>query len=192
MSGDDRQKWDARYRTRGPDSAAPSAFLVSLADQLPIRGRALDVAGGAGRNALWLARRGLAVTLVDVSEAGLDLARAAAGKTGVAVQLVAADLDAEPLPAGPFDVVVCVDYLRRELFPVFAAALAPRGLLVFQQATRANLQRHAHPSARFLLDDGELPALLRGLALEIVRHEEGWAGPAGAERHEARLLARKV
>ena len=192
MSEGDRQKWDARHGTRGPEATAPSAFVVSLSDALPTRGRALDVAGGSGRNALWLARRGLAVTVVDVSQVGLELARAAAGAAGVDLQLVAADLDIEPLPSGPFDVIVCVDYLRRELFAAFAAALVPGGLLTFQQATRSNLQRHAHPSARFLLDDAELPSLLRGLSLEIIRHEEGWLGALGAERHEARLLARKV
>lgn len=50
----DREKWNARYREEGPPSP-PSPFLVGLDDLLPRRGRALDVAGGTGRHALWLA-----------------------------------------------------------------------------------------------------------------------------------------
>jgi tellurite methyltransferase len=62
--------------------------------------------------------------------------------------------------------------------------LAPDGLLVFAQPTRSNLQRHPHPSARFLLEDGELPRLLQGL--EVVSYSEGWTDEG---RHEARLVA---
>jgi SAM-dependent methyltransferase len=188
MSTADREKWDARYRGQGPESTTPSEFLTSLGAVLPARGRVLDVAGGAGRNALWLARRGLDVTVVDISSEGLALAGAAAKAAGVSLALVAADLEQEPLPAGPFDLVTSFYFLRRELFPSFTQVLAPGGLLVYVQPTRSNLERHARPPAGFLLEDGELPGLLRGL--EILRYEEGWsAGPEG--RHEARLVARR-
>jgi SAM-dependent methyltransferase len=197
MSEADREKWDARYRERGPESRVPSPFLTSLADTLPRRGRALDVAGGAGRHALWLAAHGLDVTLVDISQAGLEIARADAAAAGQTLTLVRADLERDPLPPGPFDVVVSCYFLRRELFPAFPGVLAPGGLLVFVQPTMANLQRHARPPAPFLLEDGELPRLLRGL--EIIRYDEGWFGEAGEKpgqdpheaRHEARLLARR-
>jgi SAM-dependent methyltransferase len=190
MSDADRDKWDARYRERGAESSAPAAFLTSLAELLPRRGRALDVAGGAGRHAVWLAQRGLEVTLVDVSREGLALAEAAARAAGVTLSLQTADLEVEPLPPGPFDLVVSYYFLRRELFAAFPGVLAPGGLLVFVQPTRANLQRHARPPAPFLLEDGELPGLVRGL--EVVHHEEGWfPHPAEEPRHEARLLARR-
>jgi SAM-dependent methyltransferase len=188
MSDADRQKWDTRYRTQGAESSTPAEFLVSLDELLPRRGRALDVAGGAGRNALWLARRGLDVTLADISAEGLALARAAAAEAALPLSLVAADLETAPLPAGPFDLIVSCYYLRRELFAAFPGALAPGGLLVYVQPTRSNLERHPRPPAPFLLEDGELPRLIGDL--EIVRYEEGWS--AGEEpRHEARLLARK-
>jgi tellurite methyltransferase len=186
MSDADRAKWDERYRSKGPESSEPLSFLTSLV--LPAPGRALDVAGGAGRNALWLARRGWAVTIVDVSAEGLGLARAAAGD--LPLELVCADLERDPLPPGPFDLIVSSYFLRRELFAAFSAVLAPGGLLVYVQPTRSNLQRHARPPAGFLLEDGELPSLVRGL--EIVRYEEGWFGEGDEARHEARLIARKV
>jgi tellurite methyltransferase len=185
MSAADREKWDARYRQQGPGTSPPSAFLTSL--ELPPVGRALDVAGGTGRNALWLARQGWRVTIVDVSAEGLALARAAAGE--LPVELVVADLEQEPLPAGPFDLVVSSHFLRRELFAAFPTVLAPGGLLVYVQPTRSNLQRHARPPAGFLLEDGELPSLVRDL--EIVHHDEGWSTDAGEPQHLARLVARK-
>jgi SAM-dependent methyltransferase len=183
MATGDRERWDARWAAA--PAADPAQFLIELADLLPTAGAALDVAGGAGRNAVWLARRGLAVTLVDVSPVALAQARAAAARAGVPLALVERDLETAPLPPGPFGLVVCLDFLQRALFPALAAALAPGGLLVFAAATRRNLERHPHPSARFLLDDGEAPRLVRGL--EILRAAEGWFG----DRHEARLAARR-
>ncbi len=70
--------------------------------------------------------------------------------------------------------------------------LIPKGVLhsvrnlVFVQPTKSNLQRHERPSARFLLEDGEVPRLVQGL--EILSYEEGWLEE---DRHEARIVARK-
>ena len=186
MSDADRAKWDARYRDRGPETTEASPFLARLGDLLPRRGRALDVAGGAGRNAVWLARRGLDVTLADVSLVGIALAREAARAAGVRVETIATDLERDPLPAGPWDVVLSFHFLRRELFSDFPRVLAPGGLLVYVQPTRRNLERHDRPPAGFLLEDAELPSLVQGL--EPVSYEEGWLDEG---RHEARMVARK-
>src|SRR5688500_11210192 len=99
MTGD-RQSWNQRWRERGDVATPPSSFVLSQAHHLPTRGRALDVAGGAGRHAVWLAARGLDVTLVDVAEAGLDLAARRAAADGVELTLVRTDLDHEDLPPG--------------------------------------------------------------------------------------------
>jgi SAM-dependent methyltransferase len=183
MSEDDRQRWNARYREPTP-GREPAGFLRSLADQLPTTGRALDVAGGVGHDALWLARRGLDVTLVDISDVALEHAAAAAREAGVALRTQRVDVESEPLPPGPYDMVLCLNFLWRPLFAEFSRVLAPGGLLVFAQPTRGNLQRHPHPSARFLLEEGELPRLVRGL--ELVSYTEGWTDEG---RHEARLVA---
>ncbi|WP_163994850.1 class I SAM-dependent methyltransferase [Pyxidicoccus caerfyrddinensis] len=184
MSEEDRQRWNTRYR-EPQEAREPSAFLRSLADLLPVTGRALDVAGGTGREALWLARRGLDVTLLDISEVALERASEDARAAGVGLRTQRLDVEVEPLPPGPFDVVLCLNFLWRPLFAGFPKVLAPGGLLVFAQPTRSNLQRHAHPSARFLLEDGELPGLLHGLT--CVSYTEGWTEEG---RHEARLVAR--
>ena len=187
MSDDDRQTWDARYRAAAPaETMPPSSLVTELDSLLPRRGRALDLAGGRGRQAIWLAQRGLDVTLVDVSGVGLELAGKAAESAGAAVKCEQVDLAAAPFPAGPWDLILSFHYLQRSLFGEFPKALAPGGLLVFVQPTKRNLERHARPSARFLLEEGELKGLVQGL--EIVRYDEGWLQEG---RHEARIVARK-
>jgi tellurite methyltransferase len=186
MAETDRQRWDARYRERGPGHPEPSPFLLSLDALLPRRGRALDVAGGTGRHALWLARRGLDVTLADLSPVALEVARSAATAVGSPLRTLAVDLEAEPFPAGPWDLVVIVDFLWRPLFDVVPSALAAGGLLVVAHPTDSNLQRHSQPGPRHLLRDGELLGLVHGL--EVIRAEEGWTEGG---RHEARLVARR-
>jgi tellurite methyltransferase len=184
VPGDDRERWNARHRDE--DVRDPSPFLLGLDALLPRRGRALDVAGGAGRHALWLARRGLHVTLADVSDVALARAAHDARAEGLAVETLQIDLEAEPLPRGPWDVILCAYFLHRPLFLAFAAELAPGGWLLVAHATRSNLQRHPRPGPAHVLEDGELPALVPGL--QLVRYEEGWLESG---RHEARLVARK-
>jgi SAM-dependent methyltransferase len=186
MSVEDRILWDRRWRQGTHGSKDMSPFLTSLDALLPRTGSALDVAGGRGWNALWLARRGLAVTLVDVSPVALALARERAEAEGLPLTTLERDLGEAPLPPGPFALVTCFHFLRRPLFPDMAAVLAPGGLLVVEIATRRNLERHASPSERFLVEEGELPGLVVGL--EVLSHDEDWR-PSG--RHEARLVARR-
>lgn len=195
MSTADRERWDARWsERRGEPPAAPSRLVTALDPLLPRAGRALDLAGGAGRHAVWLALRGLAVTLADVSPVALELARAAADRAGVALEPLALDLDEvdagrAPFPAGPWELVLCFHCLWRPLPARAASALAPGGLLLWVQPTARNLERHEHPSARFLLAEGELARLSAAVpALEVLRLDEGWSVEG---RHEALLLARR-
>jgi len=182
----DRTKWDGLYRASAP-LFTPSPILEGLDAVLPRRGRALDLAGGTGRNALALAQRGLDVTLADISPFGLELAGAEAERTGLQLSTVAVDFEEDPPPAGPWDLILVFHYLHRPLFTLYPTLLAPGGLLVVVHPTRSNLERHSKPGPRFLLDDGELPGLVP--SLEIVQYDEGWHDDG---RHEARLVARRA
>lgn len=188
MSQRDREKWDARYASGSHEAGAVSTFLRAKAAALPGSGRVLDVAGGAGRNALWLAERGLEVTLVDVSPVGLQLAQRRAAERGVRLTTAALDLEVEPLPAGPWDAIVSVLYLQRGLFRQFHDRLAPGGLLFFLQPTTTNLERHPRPPRSFLLEPGELARLIAQTALEVIELDESWSATG---HHEARLVARR-
>src|SRR5262245_4480723 len=129
MSLFDRQKWDTKYSAEVAPRE-PSAIFQELSRHLPTNGRALDVAGGAGRNAIWLARRGLDVTIADVSARGLALASERAAEAGVRITTAVADLQDGPFPTGPWDLILSVCYLWRPLFEIYPHALAPGGLLV--------------------------------------------------------------
>ncbi|MCH9685395.1 MAG: class I SAM-dependent methyltransferase [Deltaproteobacteria bacterium] len=191
MSGGDRDRWNAKYRASGHRRGTPAATLLELAERLPKAGRALDIAGGTGADAAWLAQRGLSVTLVDVSEVALGLAVESAARAGVDFAVVQADLTIDPLPPGPWDLVLCNHFVQRDLLPAVVQALAQDGLLLWVHPTVDNLARHPRPSRRFLLDTGEAVALVTQAGLEVVWHDEGWAGTEPTARHLARVLARR-
>ena len=186
MAQTDRNRWDDRYRSRPFVPRPPDPFLLKIADQLPTAGRALDLAGGDGRHAIWLARRGLQVTIADISEVALAQARAAARAAALAVDTVAVDFEAESPPPGPWDLIVCVLYLDRPLLATIQTLLAPGGLFVFVQPNRSNLERHTH-AAGYLLEPGEAPSLLPGMRL--LRYDECWDERG---QHEARILATRA
>lgn len=131
----DRVAWDERYRSRdlvwGVD---PNRFLAEETGALE-PGRALDLACGEGRNALWLAGRGWQVTAVDFSGVAIERARSLARDRGLTVDWVEADVVGWKAPAEAFDLVVML-YLhlpaeqRRRVVLDARAALAPGGTLL--------------------------------------------------------------
>jgi SAM-dependent methyltransferase len=140
----DSDAWDARYAaTELLWSAEPSRFLVAqVSDLAP--GRALDVACGEGRNAIWLAEHGWEVTGVDFSPVALDKARRLADGRGVTVRWLLADAVTDALEPAAFD-LVAVFYLqlpseqRRAAFAAAARAVAPGGTLLVVGHDTTNL-----------------------------------------------------
>src|SRR5512141_950311 len=79
----DSDAWDRRYAdTELVWSETPNQFVAEQLADLP-PGRAVDLAAGEGRNAIWLARRGWEVTAVDFSQVALDKGRRLAGDTPI-------------------------------------------------------------------------------------------------------------
>lgn len=148
----------------------PSSWITRFAHLLPDGGSVLDLACGSGRHARWLAARGLAVTAVDRD------AEAIAALTGLpGIEALAADLEGAPWPlAGRrFDGIVVTNYLHRPLWPLLAAALAPRGMLLYETFMAGN-ERFGKPSRPdFLLQPGELLEVCRQQGLQVVAYEAG-------------------
>lgn len=186
MAEADRERWDRIHREGGHTDGGPPTWLEELDAELPRAGRALDVASGAGRLALFWAKRGLETLAIDVSGEGLARAREAAARAGLPLATRALDLEHDPLPDGPFAAISCFHYLQRDLFPKLVERLAPGGVLACEIATVRNLERNAKPSRRFLLEPNELLRLCA--PLEIVAYREGWH----AERCDAHILARRT
>lgn len=172
----DRRAWDERYA--GAElvwSAEPNRFLAEEVGHL-LPGRALDVACGEGRNAVWLAERGWAVTGVDFSGVALDKGRQLAERRGVAVDWVEADVVADDLPAGPFELVaLCYLHLpaadRAAVTRRAASTVAPGGSLVMVAHARANLDRGfgGPQDPALLAEPDEVVADLDGTGLEVER-----------------------
>lgn len=182
MSQQDRERWNRRWAERAAPGE-PSPWVRAVCTRwLPVHGRALDVAGGAGRHSALLARHGLDVTLSDISDIG---ARIFEG-LGLPARIDLRDLEVDGLTPGPWDVVLDYHFLHRPLFPQVRRELADGGIFVFCQPTLRNLERHDHPSAQHLLAEGEILDLLGDL--EILEHDEGWNEEG---RHEARIVARR-
>src|SRR5207249_1356087 len=167
-----REDWNRRYAAaeRIHSAAAPNRFLVAeVADLAPAR--ALDLACGEGRNAVWLAERGWRVTGVDFAEVALEKAEQLAAARGVELGLVHADLLDWTPPAEAFDVVLWL-YLqlpptqRRLVLARAAAAVAPGGAFLLVAHDLENLaEGHGGPTDPEVLVTpeavaGELPGLL--------------------------------
>lgn len=187
MSDRDRDKWNRRYTDPSHAPGEPSRLLVDLQRFLPKTGRALDLAGGSGRHAIWLAQQGLQVTLADISRQALAIARQRAEQANVEIGAIEIDLDCDSIPTGPWDLILTFFYLCRPLFRRFPSVMSPTGRLIVVQPTLSNLQRHAKPPAEFLLDDGELPNLVEGL--EILHYQEGWSVEG---RHDAIIICQQL
>jgi SAM-dependent methyltransferase len=108
----ERERWNRRYAAadRMHASPVPNRFLVAEVADLP-PGTALDLACGAGRNAVWLAERGWRVTAVDFSDVALAMARDLASSRGVEIHWIEADVVAWT-PPPRVDDLVCVFYLQ--------------------------------------------------------------------------------
>ena len=185
------ERWNERY-TQGfvPFPDAPAPWLAAHRELLPGGGRALDVACGDGRNALYLARRGYAVDAIDASDVAIDALRAAARERELAVEPLVVDLEDEPLPPGPYDVVVTMNFLQRDLFGPLQAVLAPGGLLFYETLAEAHvtqLGRSFNPA--YLLEEGELLRAFEGL--DVIDHFEGVAERSGGARGVEAIVARR-
>jgi SAM-dependent methyltransferase len=149
-------------------SAGPNQFVAELTGHWP-PGRALDVACGEGRNALWLAEQGWDVLGVDFSPVAIDKARRAAEQRGADARFEVADVTALP-DLGEFDLVV-VAYLQlppAELETVLAALtrlVAPGGRLLVIGHHVDNLDRgYGGPASPEVLHDPRRVAEVIGAA----------------------------
>ena len=176
----DRDGWNERYRTAdlvwGADA---NCFVEQTLGAREPAGRALDLACGEGRNAIWLAKRGWAVTAVDYSDVAIERARKLAATEGVEVEWVCADLTSyEPDPEA-FALVV-ISYLqvgraeRRLVLAHTARALAPGGeLFMIGHALRNLMEGVGGPQDPLVLwDPDEISDELRAAGLRVERCEE--------------------
>ncbi len=191
MKEDAERYWDERYdREKAVPERGPAAFLVEHRHLLPPRGRALEVAMGTGRNALYLASLGYEVTGIDVSGVAVERCRQEAARRGLRIEAVQADLESYGLARAAYDIVIDFYYLQRDLAPQLEGALRPGGILVFESFTTEQRQFGWGPqNDEFLLRPGELRETFAGL--EVLVYREGLVQGDRGTKAVAGLVGRK-
>ena len=179
----DAAGWDARYAASELVwSAEPNQFVAEVCADLP-PGRALDLAAGEGRNAIWLAQRGWTVTATDFSGVGLDkgrqLAQQLSQHAGVADRIawVVADATTTDWPAEHDLVVIAylqlVEAERRAAVQRGFAALQPGGrfVLVAHDATNLTEGTGGPPDPTVLMTAEDVLIDLTGEPFDVLRAE---------------------
>ena len=133
---DKRQRWNERYASSGLTwSAGPNALFAEIAAEI-LPGRALDVATGEGRNALWLASQGWQVDAIDFSDVGIDKGRHIAAERSLELNWIVADVNTHAFAESVYD-LVAVLYLhtsaeeRAGWLPALIHAVKPGGSLIY-------------------------------------------------------------
>lgn len=182
--------WDERYSRGEHIIKEPMPLLRRVVDGLK-PGRALDLACGTGRHAIFLAERGWQVTAVDSSRVGIKLAKESARERNVKVDWRVADLERGEfeIEMEAYSLIGVFYYLQRDLFPQIRAGLSPGGIVI-AAIHLVNDETVAQPmNPAFLLQPGELRAEFRGW--EILHDYEGESTEDGHQRRTAELVARK-
>lgn len=200
----DADRWNARYLDQAKEDGGvpdPSRFdppevVVRLASHLPDQGLAVDLAGGNGGAALYFGQLGLDPVLVEVSDVAIAQASDRAAELDQPLQTLQFDVAGRTLGEvlanlgpGKLAVVSCFHYLERPLLASIAEDLPPGAVFMASIATTTNLERNERPAPRFLLEPGELLALVapgqdHG-GLTVLHWTEHW-NPG--EHHEAELV----
>ena len=189
---EDLERWDEKYRESefGPGQE-PSTILKKYIRLFP-KGRALDIAAGEGRNAIFLAEHGFEVDAVDISGVALNRARKLARARGVKIRTIVADLDRYPIPGDLFDLIVDFNFLDRRLISGIKRGLKKGGMVVFESylAEQKSIGLDGPSNPKYLLKPNELLRLFRDF--RILFYREGIFREGGSRKAIASLIAQKL
>lgn len=152
------ETWDKRYKTE--DFVYGTEPVVFLQDQIARlgNGKALCLAAGEGRNAVYLAQQGFDVLAVDISPKGLEKATRMARDRGVEIQTVVADLQEYDMGQSQYDLITDFYHYDPTLFPKVMAALKPGGKFILQNFSteQTATNRFGPRDPAYLVMSGEL------------------------------------
>jgi SAM-dependent methyltransferase len=187
----DIHDWDQRYRSgvrpaEDPE-ARPTPLLIDTANRLR-PGKALDLACGTGRNALWLAENGWRVTAVDGSPAAIGILRQRAAACSVTVDARIADLEHDEYRIEPstWDLIAICYYLQRDLLEPAKRGLVAGGVLI----AIAHISGPGEEPTYKRLRRGEMESYFHGW--DIFHRYEGEPNDPPHRRPVAEIVARKI
>jgi SAM-dependent methyltransferase len=150
-------RWNEKYRAASDSAPAePDELLVENQALLNRNALILDLACGAGANAIFAAQRGCRVVGVDASLEGLRIAARRARESAVTLSLLNADLESWRPPPNRFDLVMVFRYLDRALLPSLRLAIRPGGVVIYKTFNRNFLEHKPEMNPDYLLAPGEL------------------------------------
>jgi len=188
----DQRRWDKRFGRKefalGKES---NLFLKKHIHLLP-KGRALDVATGEGRNAVFLAQNGFEVDAVDISEKGLKKARKLAREKGVKINTFLVDLDQFQIEKERYDLIANFYFLKRRLIPKIRNGLKKGGTVVFETylLEHRTLATGGPKQAKYFLKPNEPLRLFKNFRIQFYR--EGIFREGGRRKAVASLIAEKI
>jgi len=152
-------------------SIQPVQLLVDNIDLFP-RGRALDVAMGNGRNAVYLAKKGFEVLGIDISPEAVKRSLDLAVKCGVSLRTRVVDLEQNShIEEKAYDLIICFNYLQRSLFPHIKEGLRTGGMVVYETFTVDQARFGKPKNPEYLLKHNELLRMF--LDFRVLRYYEG-------------------
>jgi tellurite methyltransferase len=178
--------WDRRYGSGDEPEWAPTPLVIETAEKLKA-GRALDLACGTGRNALWLAQQGWSVTAADGSAKAIDVLRRRAEAKAVQIDARVADLEKDEYRVQPcaWDLIAICYYLQRDLLEPAKLGVVPGGVLM----VIVHISEVGEEPSRFQMRPGELVTYVAGW--EILHGYEGAPRDSAHARAVAEIVARK-
>jgi SAM-dependent methyltransferase len=167
--------WDLKYEEGLPSLTKPDPFFLAAYEafvypSFPNAGTVLDLAGGLGRHALWLASKNWQVTVVDVSPVAIGKVSRAADQLNLTLDVLAADAAEYEFGLARFDLVVLFYHFDRKLFPEIVSALRPGGFVICKMAVKWSSEIASKAKDETALARNELVSLLA--ELHVVTHEE--------------------
>jgi SAM-dependent methyltransferase len=187
----DKKRWDERFTEKGLAlGMKANPFLRKHIDLLP-PGRALDIATGEGRNAVFLAQHGFQVDAVDISEVGLEKARKLARKAGLRIRTIPADLDIYPIPEEHYDLIANFYFLDRSLISKIRGGLKKGGRVIFETylIEQRDLGTKGPRNPKYFLKHNELLRMFKGF--RILLYREGIFTEDRRKKAVASLIAEK-
>ncbi len=188
----DQKRWNDRFgREEFAFGKEPNPFLKKHIRLLP-KGKALDIASGEGRNAVFLAQNGFEVDAVDISEKGLKKAQKLARDKGVKINTFLIDLDQYQIKKERYDLIANFYFLRRRLIPRIKKGLKNGGRVIFETylLEHRTLGTGGPKQAKYFLKPNELLGLFKDL--RILFYREGIFKEGGRRKAVASLIAEKI
>jgi tellurite methyltransferase len=192
MSTDDRIRWDEQH-LNSLGAEQPSAFLREIVESSAWparRGRALDIACGKGRNAIYLAQRGFAVTALDISLVAIEKGRQRTLQQDLSIDWQTCDLESTALDYAGFDLIISFNYLQRSLFGPIRQAVKPGGYVIFETYLIDQVALGHPKTPKYLLQHNELLECFRGF--RVLFYREGKFVDGNLEAFRAGIFAERI